>query len=776
MGLFQTLHSTSTGGAAAGAASSTSSFRSLELPTVVQLFCDHEPLQFHYQDNDDEGDNNNYSYRNKNHHKNTTSTSTTTTSLVPPWACLSYQTVDTGGSGVTTGRLRTGVDAAVVSTPLTTTTTTIMTASPAAGDLGVWNVRVFANNSNTSMDHSLLFQIPVRERRKFGFTLDLSSPSSSTQQPQKTNYYSKVEPWMTRMQQALVRFLIASSSSSSDQEDSNVAAAPPSTTTTTTTTTTPNAEAEQKENEDKTVSSEDAPEKEGEEGEGAAKTSTTSAPPVVVKPQSSSVPPTPLGNETTSLYQLRTVQFGLAPEREPNQTESTTNDEADKHVKVALLITVLLPEKKTKKMKKNKNKKNADSKDPAQESKPQDKKKEKKDDQDDDDDDDDDEDYQAKQTRALLIYHLRRYAMLLNCALVFVNPAAASSSLDEEEGDEERLVVQSSSRSSRQGTGAATVSLSQTALLWRAFALGQPIWNDYASILELKLLLPTTTVAMLLEQELDQEEGDNHKPSEPAGANSSSTMTPLVFGPGSYQQELLDTVLLRNAHNPGHWDAAKEDLWTILPYDDDDNDNNSLNNGDETSMMRNATMRIKTMMDRTGGDGIMMGGKSGAGGGGDQAWLLELRDSMANVTMDSASSVASVATTSGTSVTSLETDAASSSNMTKGGSGGGSGTATPAKSLLPDELLHLASSPTPQKTLTTTGGGVAGFQTPEPSMGKTKGTGAGKKPPKSEGGGAKGAAAAATPAASSKKGGANKNSATPGANKDTAAFFESLLK
>ncbi|KAL7567379.1 hypothetical protein ACA910_010271 [Epithemia clementina (nom. ined.)] len=116
MGLSQTLHSTSTGGA--GAASTSSPFCSLELPTMVQLFCDHEPLQFHYHSDDYKDNHFSYS-RNKN------TNHASTTSLLPPWASLLYQT-----------------------------------------HLGVWNVRVFAD-SNDAMDHSLLFQIPVRKWRKF---------------------------------------------------------------------------------------------------------------------------------------------------------------------------------------------------------------------------------------------------------------------------------------------------------------------------------------------------------------------------------------------------------------------------------------------------------------------------------------------------------------------------------------------------------------------------------------------------------------------------------
>uniref|UniRef100_A0A7S2V866 Uncharacterized protein n=1 Tax=Entomoneis paludosa TaxID=265537 RepID=A0A7S2V866_9STRA len=56
----------------------------------------------------------------------------------------------------------------------------------------------------------------------------------------------------------------------------------------------------------------------------------------------------------------------------------------------------------------------------------------------------------------------------------------------------------------------------------------------------------------------DEEPGDDT-------ADSQATTSSPVYGPGSYQEDLLDSVLLRNAQYPGHWDAAKESLWTILP-------------------------------------------------------------------------------------------------------------------------------------------------------------------------------------------------------------------
>jgi len=208
-------------------------------------------------------------------------------------------------------------------------------------------------------------------------------------------------------------------------------------------------------------------------------------------------------NETTSLYQLRTVQFGVAKEdKEAASNAETSADETDTQFQVALVLCVLLP---------SQNKSDTTDGDPEQDPKEE------------ENEEDDEDSYQTKQTMALLMYHLRKYALQLNCTLVFCDPQAA------------------------QGTE-SYCTLSQLALLLRSYGLGMPIWNDYAKILELPQVVALP----------DEEPGDDT-------ADSQATTSSPVYGPGSYQEDLLDSVLLRNAQYPGHWDAAKESLWTILP-------------------------------------------------------------------------------------------------------------------------------------------------------------------------------------------------------------------
>lgn len=73
--------------------------------------------------------------------------------------------------------------------------------------------------------------------------------------------------------------------------------------------------------------------------------------------------------------------------------------------------------------------------------------------------------------------------------------------------------------------------------------------------------------------------------------------TILVYGPDS-QSELLESVWQRNASAPGQWDAAKDSMWIVFPQE-----SNAANPA--------AIPKIPP---------------------GDEGWLSELRDSMANIT------------------------------------------------------------------------------------------------------------------------------------------------
>jgi hypothetical protein len=54
--------------------------------------------------------------------------------------------------------------------------------------------------------------------------------------------------------------------------------------------------------------------------------------------------------------------------------------------------------------------------------------------------------------------------------------------------------------------------------------------------------------------EQQEKQGNAENDDDDDGAHS------LVYGPGNCQLDLVETVLLRHAHYPGHWDASRESL------------------------------------------------------------------------------------------------------------------------------------------------------------------------------------------------------------------------
>jgi hypothetical protein len=70
-----------------------------------------------------------------------------------------------------------------------------------------------------------------------------------------------------------------------------------------------------------------------------------------------------------------------------------------------------------------------------------------------------------------------------------------------------------------------------------------------------------------------------------------------LFLPGNHQVDLIENVLLRNAHCPGHWDAAKDSIWKALPPTIDDREQkveNKVETGDDAWL---STLRDSVVMD-----------------------------------------------------------------------------------------------------------------------------------------------------------------------------------
>ena len=123
-------------------------------------------------------------------------------------------------------------------------------------------------------------------------------------------------------------------------------------------------------------------------------------------------------------------------------------------------------------------------------------------------------DYQTTQAQNLVTYHLRRFAAAIGATLVFVstNPVEKSENDKQDTDNAENLQT--------------ALSISQLAHVWREWAQG----ND-----------------VVKEQE-----------------DSAADTSRAIYPPHS-QDELIETVLLRNANNPPAWDSSKDSLWKALP-------------------------------------------------------------------------------------------------------------------------------------------------------------------------------------------------------------------
>ena len=151
-------------------------------------------------------------------------------------------------------------------------------------------------------------------------------------------------------------------------------------------------------------------------------------------------------------------------------------------------------------------------------------------------------DYQETQAQNLAIYHLRRFASTVGATLVFVTTSDKTS--NDNDDDEEKETNEAKDHQ-------VSLSLHQLAHVWREFAQGNALEDESSA---------------------------------------------AIYAPDK-NPELIETVLLRNANCPPHWDASKDSLWKALPV--------SKENGDETKKATQTAV--------------------------DDGWLQQLRDSLGTV-------------------------------------------------------------------------------------------------------------------------------------------------
>lgn len=212
--------------------------------------------------------------------------------------------------------------------------------------------------------------------------------------------------------------------------------------------------------------------------------------------------------KTTNLYDLQSVQFGLASNDKATEQKI---EEAAKDVVVSLMICAILPTEE----------------DPAEVS---------------------EQAYKNKQARALVIYHLRKFANAINAALCFVRDE--DSEQEQWQADLATASKESMAEVSVDQTATSTtaedaqpaISYDMLSKVWCDLAMGIPVWQD-----ESYSIVKESGVAA------------------PDDASEAVVTTTALYGPGKQQEDLIESVLLRNANYPGHWEASKESLWVALP-------------------------------------------------------------------------------------------------------------------------------------------------------------------------------------------------------------------
>jgi len=195
--------------------------------------------------------------------------------------------------------------------------------------------------------------------------------------------------------------------------------------------------------------------------------------------------------------------------------------------------------------------------------------------------------FQEKQVISLVHYHLHRFASEVDCTLAFVRPdddGAASVPSVEEEGGGNSATAAAKSKGS-----IPSMTVSELAGVVSRVASGMtPVEEEEKANDD--------------DDEAGTEEGQEGKDGEGSAATAGLEQPP-IFVPGSHDDDLIGSVLLRNASCPGVWDAAKDDLWKALPSTKAGSD------GDTTASDKKKDIKV-------------------GGAAADEAWLSKLAASL----------------------------------------------------------------------------------------------------------------------------------------------------
>mmetsp|Transcript_23169 Transcript_23169/g.35733 ORF Transcript_23169/g.35733 Transcript_23169/m.35733 type:complete len:687 (+) Transcript_23169:799-2859(+) len=335
---------------------------------------------------------------------------------------------------------------------------------------------------------------------------------------------------------------------------------------------------------------------------------------------------------TTSLEQLRQVQFGLAS-HDLGTIKETTTQESDALVKIPLIICAIVPPSSTI------------------------------------------QDYKSKQAQSLLFYHLRKYCASLQASLclcrthkTILSPSVDSPKTSKSGGPNKKKKKNRQKRNSNATSEAedakeqeanASLTPQEMAYALRQIVLGK----DMEDSTKMKFSSSTAAAdeddetATANKEEKDGDDGVEDKDGDPAQDGNEDVEEDMgisaMYRPGpSMQEDLIETVCLRNAHCSGEWDASTDSIWLALP---------SFGGGENSSKSRQESLLDKMKQSR-----------------GDDEWLFQLRDSVSALMSTSSSSSSTTAlgeksasTSASTSTSTKSTSSKVSSTASASSSGGG---------------------------------------------------------------------------------------------------------
>ena len=218
--------------------------------------------------------------------------------------------------------------------------------------------------------------------------------------------------------------------------------------------------------------------------------------------------------QTTSIKQLSTSPFGTTQIKEAVTVKGSTTTSSSE-TKIALILAVILPPLSS-------SLSSSSTSNPAQE-------------------------YKERQAQSLVVYHLHKFALEVDCTLCFVAENVSGVG-----GERENKSSSSEEEKSSTTTTKTRMSIDELARVIRRVAMG-------LSPVEQSDLLESATTSE------DEEKFTEDDDASALALGSSGNNNTSIHAPGTHDAELIHGAFLRNASCEGRWDASKDELVVALP-------------------------------------------------------------------------------------------------------------------------------------------------------------------------------------------------------------------